>query len=237
VLVHAEERAARTLVEHACKRAALTQRDSLLVVGSQCSDELRARPGEQLGPPVGIARMDAAFVVPATQLHERVRDERIVDSICNGAVIGEASQLGGSMARRPRTPRRVRGLACLSLAQGRRQRSRTISVRLDGVDEIEHGAERHLSAATCREDGWHIAGRDPAIERGLADPQQPRRQRTADGGPGCALEVRSDGSEIAICWVSVVYASQAHGVPHEVRLIEHDAKLVKKLRNVEKFLN
>jgi len=65
VLADPEQSTAFVFVEHSREGAALAECCGVLVVRLQRCAELRPRAGEQLGPPVDVALMDAASVAPA----------------------------------------------------------------------------------------------------------------------------------------------------------------------------
>jgi hypothetical protein len=199
----------------------------VLVVCPQRFYELPARPGEQLRPAVGVARMDAALVAPTTQLHERVGNERMVEPFGNCAVVGEATQLGGSVANRGTVVIAARGLVRAPHPHRGSKWTRAVSVCVDGLDKIEHGAKRHLATSARCDDDWHVANRDPAVERRLAHPQQSSRRRTADGRTGRSLQVGAHGYEIFVGRMSVVGTPQPHGVTHQMFLVKHGLKLVR----------
>lgn len=178
-----------------------------------------------------VAGMDSSLLAPAPDSVAGVGHELVVEQPRDGAVVREGAQFGGAMwsvsvhAAREEARHVERRRALSARAQLLRQRVSLASPPsvLDAFGEFDERGCRDRSTAVRGDHHGQIAALDPAVERGLAHAEQPRRRGSAHGRPGGTCQVGLHGDEIVV--VAAPYgASQADEVANEGFLREHPHK-------------
>ena len=182
-------------------------------------------------PTIGIASVDPALCSPARQDVSGLINHRPAQPPGHRAVIREATRptpvVQIPIAVAPvgaGDPQGLRGVALTS--HGRRERIAPRpprSVGVDGLAQLQQRRHRHLKPAATRVDDRKITRRNPALQRGVADPKHTRRQPTRHRLPELALQAGTNRRDVGVARQLPAHPTQPQNVLEQLLSTIDDA--------------